>query len=216
MLEVGCGNGNLLGPFAGRCRVFGIDQTIEMLRLAAVHWPIDRGLAQSDVVQLPFRDESFDVVFSSRCLINVQDKAMQHAALNEMFRVVRRGGTVLISENFEEAMARLSSARRFAGIAMPPRRVLTLHLNLADVLQLCAEKGWRVRRIRGYPMSYFFSEVLVRFLSDRRWGRISHRLLTPLTGVVARADAVVSMLLPPFGHDTTITVTRPAAGAPRS
>jgi SAM-dependent methyltransferase len=209
VLEVGCGNGNLLAPLAEYSRVFGIDLVMEMLQLARSHRPALHRLARSDVSQLPFRDESFDVVYSSRCLINVQSRAMQAAALDEMFRVVRRGGTVVISENFEEPMDRLNNARRRAGIPMQPRHRLTLLLNLAETLPMFAAKGWEVRRIRGFPMSYFFSEVVARWFADRRWGSVSHRLLSPLVHVTARADGLASAFLPAFGHDTTITMTRP-------
>lgn len=209
ILEVGCGNGNLLAPLAAYGGVFGIDLVMEMLRFAVSHGPTLRRLVRSDASRLPFRDESFDVVYSSRCLINVQNRAMQTAALDEMFRVVRRGGIVVISENFEEPMDRLNEARRRTGIPMQPRPRLTLWLNLAETLPMLAAKGWEIRRIRGFPMSYFFSEVVVRWFADRRWGGVSHRLLSPLVRLTARADALASAFLPAFGHDTTITMTRP-------
>lgn len=58
-------------------------------------------------------------------------------------------------------------------------------------------------------MSYLYVDVMVAFLAQRRWGSVSHRLLSPFTRVLARADAVASAFLPIFGHDTSIIATRP-------
>ena len=205
ILEVGCGNGNLLGPLAKRCCAIGIDLTPEMLRVAQAHEKHIRGLARGDAAWLPFRDKSFDVVYTSRCLINVQDPGMQALALEEILRVAKADGTVVLSENFQEPIARLNRAKVRFWAGPPDKDDYNLRLNLESTLRLCRERGWLVTRIDGFPMSSFLANVVLGQLTRRRGGWI---IFEPLFRLVARLDDVVAARLPHFGKDTTITLTR--------
>lgn len=90
VLEVGCGTGLLLERmqnFTQRAR--GIDLSPGMLASARA-----RGLevVEGSATALPFEDESFDVTCSFKVLAHIADI---RAALAEMTRVTRRGGTVV-------------------------------------------------------------------------------------------------------------------------
>ena len=90
ILEAGCGTGLLLERaegFAGSAS--GVDLSAGMLSKAR-----ERGLevVQGSVTQLPYRNESFDLVYSVKVLAHVEDIEM---ALAEMARVTRPGGYVL-------------------------------------------------------------------------------------------------------------------------
>ncbi|MGH9539186.1 MAG: class I SAM-dependent methyltransferase, partial [Terriglobales bacterium] len=110
-LEVGCGNASsLLGPLSHCCRAYGADLTLEMLIAAREEHPAIKGLVRSDACRLPFPDGKFGVVYTSRCLINVLDSAMQTLAIREVFRVAKPGGSVILIENFEEPVAAVNRA----------------------------------------------------------------------------------------------------------
>lgn len=90
VLEVGCGTGLLLA----RARSFasfaaGVDLSAGMLARAR-----KRGLpvVQGSATSLPYRDNSFDVVYSVKVLPHVADI---RTAMAEMARVTRPGGHVL-------------------------------------------------------------------------------------------------------------------------
>ncbi|MCP4446676.1 MAG: class I SAM-dependent methyltransferase [Myxococcales bacterium] len=90
ILEAGCGTGLLLE----RARDFaksasGVDLSAGMLGKAR-----ERGLqvAQGSVTELPYKDASFDVVYSVKVLAHVENIEL---ALSEMARVTRPGGYVL-------------------------------------------------------------------------------------------------------------------------
>lgn len=90
ILEVGCGTGLLLqriARFANRAE--GVDLSPGMLEKAK-----DRGLSVqvSNATDLPFEDNTFDVVCSFKVLAHVADI---HQALQEMARVTKPGGYVL-------------------------------------------------------------------------------------------------------------------------
>jgi len=92
VLEVGCGTGLILEKAAEvASRAVGVDISDGMLEQAR-----ERGLevAQVDASEsLPFEDESFDLVYSFKVLAHIEDI---DAALQEMARVTRRGGYLLL------------------------------------------------------------------------------------------------------------------------
>src|SRR5262249_51446158 len=91
VLEAGCGTGLILRALAPRARrAVGVDLSAGMLAHAS-----RRGLrvVQGSVTDLPFADESFDVVCSFKVLAHVQPI---DRALAELSRVTRPGGHLLL------------------------------------------------------------------------------------------------------------------------
>ena len=103
VLDIGCGTGGaaielMLEHQAGR--VTGID--VEPLVLQRAQQLIEqRGLGNSVDLQcvtpgdLPFDNQSFDVVFSKDSMIHIPDKKFIYG---EIFRVLKPGGWVLVSD----------------------------------------------------------------------------------------------------------------------
>jgi ubiquinone/menaquinone biosynthesis C-methylase UbiE len=90
VLEAGCGTGMILKEIAPRAReAVGIDLSPGMLKTARA-----RGLdvVNASVTDLPFADESFDLVYSFKVLAHVENI---ERALAELARVTRPGGHVL-------------------------------------------------------------------------------------------------------------------------
>ncbi|CUR55172.1 hypothetical protein NOCA2230092 [metagenome] len=109
VLEVGCGT----GCFAARIhasrpgiRLTAIDQSSRFVELTA-----GRGIKakRADVQELPFDDDSFDVVAAMWMLYHVPDL---DSALSEIRRVLRPGGLFVAVTNGAEHLAQL---RREAG-----------------------------------------------------------------------------------------------------
>jgi len=120
VLDVGCGTGILAREAARRVgvdgHVAGLDLDEGMLSVARLVGP---GIEwrQGDAGDLPFADESFDVVVSQFALMYFPDRP---AALREMMRVLMPGGRLVVAvwAPHERAtgyveLARI--ARRFAG-----------------------------------------------------------------------------------------------------
>jgi len=93
LLEVGCGMGTDLLQFVrGGAKVTGIDLTPRSIEISRRRLAVygERGdFAISDGENLPFADESFDVVYSNGVLHHTPDTA---GAVREVHRVVRTGG----------------------------------------------------------------------------------------------------------------------------
>jgi demethylmenaquinone methyltransferase/2-methoxy-6-polyprenyl-1,4-benzoquinol methylase len=112
VVDACCGTGDLALAFAerGAC-VLGIDFTPEMLARACAAKALRRGgYVQGDALRLPVADGSADVASIAFGLRNVQDRK---ACLEELARVVRPGGLVLVLEFGMPSRAWLATPYRF-------------------------------------------------------------------------------------------------------
>lgn len=93
VLEIGCGTGALLPDLQAISpgQIFGADLNLDHLALAGDVCP-DCSLAGADVHQLPFADDSFDLVLCHYFLMWTGDPLH---ALAEMRRVIKSGGTLV-------------------------------------------------------------------------------------------------------------------------
>jgi len=95
ILDVAAGTGTSSEPFAQRgATVIPTDLSFGMLLVGKQRRP-DMSFVAADALQLPYADASFDAVTISFGLRNVEDTA---AALSEMRRVIKPGGTLVVCE----------------------------------------------------------------------------------------------------------------------
>jgi len=95
ILDLAAGTGTSSAPFAAAgAAVFPTDISMGMLRVGKKQQPGLHFVA-GDALQLPYGDESFDAVTISYGLRNVEHTT---SALQEMLRVTRPGGRVVIAE----------------------------------------------------------------------------------------------------------------------
>ncbi|MFN0084270.1 MAG: class I SAM-dependent methyltransferase [Blastocatellia bacterium] len=97
ILDAGCGTGgNLewLSRYAGDGAITGVD-----LIETALQFCRERGarrLAQASATDLPFADESFDLVTSFDVLVQIPGEGADEQAIREMFRALRPGGIAFV------------------------------------------------------------------------------------------------------------------------
>jgi SAM-dependent methyltransferase len=99
VLEVGCGSGTWLRDLvrwgARPESVFGVeilaDRVAEARRSVAPGVTVER----ADIAQLPFANESFDIVLQSTVFTSILDDERRRRSAAEMRRVLRRGGVIL-------------------------------------------------------------------------------------------------------------------------
>jgi ubiquinone/menaquinone biosynthesis C-methylase UbiE len=118
VLDIGCGTGRITIPAARRARsVTGFDLTEAMIGQAAQK-ARDEGVQvrfeQGDMADLPFPDDSFDVVVSMLALMHVPP-ADHPRVFSEVRRVLRPGGRLVIGVK-NAVFERFSSADRFAAV----------------------------------------------------------------------------------------------------
>ena len=99
VLEVGCGGSpNIRLPYMFD-KYTGVDFSSKGLsmarqKLSAFGETVE--LLEADAVKLPFEDETFDTVYSAHMIYHIRDRKAQAAALDEMLRVVKSKGTIVL------------------------------------------------------------------------------------------------------------------------
>lgn len=154
MLDLGTGPGHqppMICHAIPRCRVVGVDLSLEMLRLAEAHRhraPHTARIAyvMADAKQLPFADAAFDTVMSNTILHHIPKPV---DVLREANRVLRPGGTLLIRDLYRPPDAATLDAlvRRYVGHESPTQQEL-FHNSLKaalmpdEIRQLVVDLGW--------------------------------------------------------------------------
>jgi ubiquinone/menaquinone biosynthesis C-methylase UbiE/uncharacterized protein YbaR (Trm112 family) len=106
VLETGMGYGEnflWLKRHVEDLNLFGLDIQSEMMancRRNLNRWGIRAGIVRADAVQVPFRDNSFDVVFHLGAINLFSDKKR---AIEEMIRVAKPGTHIVIADETEKA-----------------------------------------------------------------------------------------------------------------
>lgn len=97
ILDIGCGNGNIIKMLAGQRpgRYYGVDLSSEMIKEAEKRVPQDVIFKRADVVSLPFDDESFDILICNASFHHYEEP---EKAIAEMKRVLRPGGALILGD----------------------------------------------------------------------------------------------------------------------
>ncbi len=130
VLEPGCGNGFNLVALANaypKLVFHGYDYVAEMVEAAddnlrkadcADRVDVWQGDLRSDAAHPKMRD-TYDVVFTDRCLINLASAEEQVAAIARLAALLRPGGLLFLVENSRQTHGRQNDLREHAGL---PRR----------------------------------------------------------------------------------------------
>jgi len=132
VLEVGVGTGINLSMYPSSCAITGIDLSAPMLGKAHDR-VLNKGLRncrvmEMDAAQMAFPDQSFDIVYAPYLISVVPDPVK---VAQEMRRVCRRGGRVVILNHFKSENPILSRIET----AISP---LTVHIGFKADLDLNA------------------------------------------------------------------------------
>lgn len=155
VLDAGCGSGRLLDELRDYGHVTGLDLNPDSVEIARSRGHED--VVQGPVEQLPWADETFDLVISLDMVEHTPD---DRAALRELRRVTKQGGTFLITI---PALRALWSSHD----------VFNNHFRRYDrrmMRALAADTGWTIER-----MTYFNSLLLPPAAAVRLLQRIRFR-----------------------------------------
>lgn len=210
VLDVACGTGvvartaaDLVAPGGS---VVGLDLNEAMLTVARRLRP-DVGWRQGRADDLPFADESFDVTLCQMALMFFPDRA---AALSEIRRVTRAGGTVAVA-----VPARLADQAAFAPfVALAGRHAGPEAMALLGAYFVCGELDdlvglfsgvgldtvsarthtgvYRAPSVDGFVATEVESTPLRERISDEVYARIradAHDVLAPFTHSGGRVEA---------------------------
>lgn len=128
ILDVGCGNGYStvkIGKKFPEAIITGVDYSEPMVAEANKTAIPNVEYVHGDVLTLSrnkhLLGQKFDIVLSTRCLINLPTWEKQRAAILEMGKMLTPGGRLVLVENTEAGLASLNMMR--AKFGLPPIKV---------------------------------------------------------------------------------------------
>ena len=100
LINVGCGHGADFLPFKQNFELYGVDFSVEMIKLArrySAKFAFPVNLQVADIRFLPFQDNSFDWAISVATYHHIQGREAQLGALKELYRVLKPGGEAFLT-----------------------------------------------------------------------------------------------------------------------
>lgn len=95
--DIGCGNGRLAKIFDGvKVDYYGVDISPRLLEQARKLFP-DFHFQEGDILNLPFPDNEFDLVFSILVLHQIPSAELRQRAVSQLFRVINPGGRLILT-----------------------------------------------------------------------------------------------------------------------
>ncbi len=117
ILEFGCGCGRIilwLGHLAGAASLHGVDIDERAIRWAQDNMPYATFKVNSALPPLDYPDDSFDLVYNHSVFTHL-DEEYQDRWLEELRRVTKPGGTILLTVHGDEAVRYVSEMMANAG-----------------------------------------------------------------------------------------------------
>jgi SAM-dependent methyltransferase len=201
ILDAGCGPGGNGAWLADRGSVTGVDVAMEALEFVRTRRPTTTPV-RGGLTDLPLRDGSFDAAIAITVLYTVRDDT---SAIDELRRVLRPGGVVLVVEPAFELLRRAHD-RTVHGRRRYRRRPLAAAFE---------DAGFRVRRAT-YAYSFLAPPAAVLGLLERRRSTTEEHRSDLERGGLDRAFAMLaarerhwlSTRDVPFGSSVVILATR--------
>ena len=176
VLDVGCSNGHATLAMLQKepAELYGVDYAENMILYAnesksrlsnAANVSFDVG----DIRKLQFSDNMFDVVYTTRVLINLPNWEEQIMGIEECLRIVKKGGLVIFSEAFWEPLVLLNSLRALKQLPPLVEHDFNRYLKKSKLEELLNNKGldWKVEEFSSiYYLGSRFLRELVTNPSD--------------------------------------------------
>ncbi len=184
ILDVGCGAGVHMAIFSQvGAAVFGIDISPGMLLFARRHGTV----SISDIRHLPYRDDTFDYVFSWVAINYVPDWS---AAVAEMARVLKPGGRCIVAGANRYSL--LAPVRHLLNWAGAYRLGKHYHTSIKDIARAGRSSGLTVLDSM-CGMKKVTSDAKAR---------------ARVYGIITAADKIINQVVPSWGGDSIVVFTK--------
>jgi SAM-dependent methyltransferase len=121
VLDVGCGTGYGTRIFADYVsEIKGTDFSQDMIDKAKPKETDNCKFEWSDITADKTEKESYDIIITQRCLINVPGFKLQKKAINNIFNKLKPGGIYIMLEACSNGRENLNEAREIAGLEKMP------------------------------------------------------------------------------------------------
>ena len=177
VLEVGCGNGYTISKLSKKleCNFVGIDSNQQMIQLASKRKLKKIIFRKQSILEPKFRSGMFDIVFTQRCLINLISWKSQKTALNQIHRLLKKDGFLVLLEAFDDGLKELNQARHIIGLEKISPAWHNLYINKTKLHGFIQKKfvngDSKIKKLTydNFLSSYYFgSRVLYPSLLEKK------------------------------------------------
>jgi ubiquinone/menaquinone biosynthesis C-methylase UbiE len=171
VLDIGCANGYSTFRQAESHKlasITGVDFAAKMVA-AALRTKREKNVgkectfSEGDVRSLKFADDTFDVAYTTRVLINLPTWKEQVRGIVECIRVVKPGGTIILSEGFWEPLMLLNAMRALKNLDPLVEHDFNRYLKLT-VLEAHLKKLGLSYQIEDFSSIYYLGSRFLREL----------------------------------------------------
>lgn len=171
VLDVGCANGYATFRQAQTHQlraITGVDFSENMIQAARLGKEKYHGLTETkfevgDVRKLAFPDNAFDVVYTTRVLINLPTWEEQKIGIEECLRVTRPGGKVIFSEGFWEPLMLLNAMRTLKQLPPLVEHDFNRYIKISQLEEYLQEKKL-VFQLEDFSSIYYLGSRFLREL----------------------------------------------------
>lgn len=170
VLDAGCGNGLQTIYYSQEVKeIVGIDFANKMIDVAkkiASEFS-DKNLVlrnnlkfmTGDILNIKFPNDSFDKVIVERVLINLPTKEDQLTAMEEIYRVCKKNGLVILVESTKQGHDRVDFFRKLFDLEPIQKHKNNLYIDEIEFMDILKGK-FNIIEVKRFGMYHFISKVL--------------------------------------------------------
>lgn len=173
ILDLGCGDGFTTIGVAGKvteANFLGIDYSENMINNANLRLKKESNsklkkrmefkVGDATNLSAQFKKETFDIVLSSRCLINLTSSKQQFDTIEQISKILKKGGVYISIENFEDGNKELNDLRKKMDLPEIPVRWHNLFFKPKDYLAK-TKKFFKNVEIINFSSSYYYATRVI-------------------------------------------------------
>ena len=170
VLDVGCSNGHATLALLQKNpkTLYGVDYAENMIHYALENKSKIKNAQNvffeiGDIRNLKFEDNTFDVVYTTRVLINLPNWQEQIVGIEECVRVAKSGGVIILSEAFWEPLVLLNSLRSLKQLSPLVEHDFNRYLKKEKLERFLLEKEMRFEN-NDFSSIYYLGSRFLREL----------------------------------------------------
>ena len=175
VLDAGCGVGNTITFFNKEFdldRSVGIDYSQDMIKVATIDQPLWAACPKfyaRDVKADLSKFGKFDVVYTQRCLINLDSSDEQYIAACNLSKSVKPGGLLVLCENSRKGLMVINSLRKKLGLDAVSEPWHNCYFNEAEVRRWDLD-GMEFSLVYDFSSAYYFLSRIVNAWNAKQEG----------------------------------------------
>lgn len=175
VLDVGCANGYSTFKQFEQHKVgsiIGVDFAENMINAAkdrlnkTPEKPSNIFFNQGDIRNLEFENDQFDVVYTTRVIINLPTWEEQVSAIKECIRVAKPNGKIILSEGFWEPLMLLNAMRLLVNLKPLVEHDFNRYFKKSNISELMRELNLEYEIIDFSSIYYLGSRFLRELVTD--------------------------------------------------